>query len=64
MTSKITISSNEKKVSGSLKRALVRPFGDSAHIIMSKKDIGKTVDIVIPDDKDSPVFEYKVKEEK
>lgn len=64
MANKITISSNEKKVMGTIKRTLVRPFGDSAHVIMSKKDIGKMVDIVIPEDEKGSVLLYNIKEEK
>jgi putative transposon-encoded protein len=47
---KIRVSKGVKEVEGELRELVVKPFGTSSHITLSKRDIGKNVSVIIPDD--------------
>jgi putative transposon-encoded protein len=45
---KITITSKEKNIEGTIKTKVVKPFGGSSHVILEKEDIGKYVEVIFP----------------
>lgn len=47
---KIRVSKGVREVEGSIREAVVKPFGTSGHIVVSRKDIGKLVSVITPDD--------------
>lgn len=48
MKTKVKIVKQEKEIEGDIEEKAVTQFGTSAHIPVSKKHLGKYVDIVIP----------------
>jgi len=47
---KIRVSKGVREVEGSVKEAVVKPFGTSGHIVLSRNDIGKVVSVIIPEE--------------
>ena len=45
---KIRITKEEKEIEGTIEEGAVKPFGTSAHILISKKHLGKVVPVIIP----------------
>jgi putative transposon-encoded protein len=47
---KIRVSKGVREVEGSIREAVVKPFGTSGHIVVARKDIGKVVSVIIPEE--------------
>jgi putative transposon-encoded protein len=47
---KIRITKHESEIEGAVQESVVKPFGTSAHIPISRRHLGKVVHIVIPEE--------------
>jgi len=59
--SKIKITSKEQIIEGNLIDNVVKPFGNSAHIPISKKHTGKKIGVVVPEE---PFYAWVLNKEK
>ena len=56
---KIKVRQNEEVIEGSILDRNVKPFGSSSHVVLSKGEIGKYVQVVIPK---NPMYSWLLSE--